>query len=142
MAGRRAVLAVGLGASLALCAALVFMLGISRPRLIGFVPGSVVLQPETMGTEPVVVLRGSSPISMGQVQGVGVRFDGMRIVVEQYSILWHPLSELRCTHTEWPLVIRKRELPPGEYEVRYRASGGTYLSAGRFRVTNSETHLR
>jgi hypothetical protein len=113
---------------------LIAFLELSKPRRISYVQGSITLHQASFGRNGVVIIEGSDPISMGQIQGSGIEFIGHKIFVQQYAIVWNPLSEL-SVHQEWPIVIFKDALDPGFYEVYYWNRARGYISAGKFTVS-------
>jgi hypothetical protein len=113
---------------------------VSKPERFGFVPGSVKLTHAHLDGERAIVIDGNSPSFLGQVQGIGYHFNGRQIFLEGFVTHFHPLSAV-VTHTDWPIVLRERDMAPGQYQVFYWASGRGYLSAGQFTIARPAVEL-
>jgi hypothetical protein len=111
-----------------------FLLTLSKPRRLGFVPGTVKLTHSRLDGERAIVITGQYANLLGQIQGIGYDFKGNDIYLDRYVMLFHPLSGL-TTHQDWPIVFAEKDLAPGRHEIFYWASERGYLSAGSFTVS-------
>jgi hypothetical protein len=114
-----------------------FLLYLSKPERLGLVPGSLEMEQISLPKgNKGIALRSDAMNYLGQLQGIGVKFDFQtkKVFVDRYIVRWHPLSRL-STFNDWPIVIETQGLPPGQYEVLYWTSDKGYTSAGTFNVT-------